>query len=183
MENIDFIKKACFTGYRPDKFPFRLDNDDVDFNLLKSRIMTTLKSLVDDDCKIFYSGMAMGFDIICAECVLELKKQIKDIKLMCAIPFKEQGNSLSYFWRKRYFNILNKCDEFSYISEDYNKACYQIRNRFMVDNSDFVICWYDGKSGGTKNTLKYAAKKGRTIINLNIDYIDEFSNIQTVLDI
>ena len=53
----------------------------------------------------------------------------------------------------------------------------------MVDNSDFVVCWYDGKSGGTKNTLKYAAKKHRFIININIDYLDEFSHTQTVMDI
>lgn len=183
MDNFNCVKKTCFTGYRPDKFPFNLNNDNVDFAVLKSRIKTTLLALIEDDCKVFYSGMAMGFDIVCAEMVLELKETYNDIKLICAIPFKKQGDSLSYLWRKRYFDILNKCDEFSYISQDYSKTCYQLRNNYMVDNSDFIVCWYDGKSGGTKNTLKYAAKKRRTIINLNIDYIDEFSNIQTVLDI
>ena len=176
-------KKACFTGYRPDKFPFKLDNTDVDFITLKSRIKNTLLALIEDDCKIFYSGMAMGFDIVCAEIVLELKKTYTDIKLICAIPFKDQGDSFSYNWRKRYFEILNNCDEFRYISNEYSKTCYQIRNKFMVDNSDFVVCWYDGKTGGTHNTLKYAFKKGRTIININIDYFDKFSTIQTVLDI
>jgi uncharacterized phage-like protein YoqJ len=150
---------------------------------LKSRILKTLESLIDDDCKFFYSGMAMGFDILCAECVLELKKKYNDIKLICAIPFKEHGNSLSQNWRKRFFEILNHCDEFSYISDEYNKQVYQIRNKFMVDNSDFVVCWYDGKLGGTRNTLKYAAKKHRVIININLNYLDEFSNVQTVMDI
>lgn len=183
MEKQNLIKTACFTGYRPEKFPFKLDNDDVDFQILKSRIFKTLVSLIEDDCKIFYCGMAMGFDILCAECVLELKKTYSDIKLKCAIPFKEQGNSLSFLWRNRYFEILNRCDEFRYISDEYSKTSYQLRNKFMVDNSDFVVCWYDGKAGGTRNTLKYAAKKGRTIININLNYIDEFKNAQTLIDI
>ena len=183
MNDYNFYKKACFTGYRPEKFPFKLDDTSVDFQILKSRIIKTLESLIDDDCKFFYSGMAMGFDILCAECVLELKKKYNDIKLICAIPFKEHGNSLSQNWRKRFFEILNNCDEFSYISDEYNKQVYQIRNKFMVDNSDFVVCWYDGKLGGTRNTLKYAAKKHRVIININLNYLDEFSNVQTVMDI
>ena len=183
MINTNLFKKACFTGYRPEKFPFKLNEDDVDFQILKSRIIKTLSALIEDDCKIFYSGMAMGFDIICAECVLELKKIHKDIRLICAIPFKEHGKSLSYEWRKRYFKILDNCDEFSYTSDDYSKTCYHVRNKFMVDQSDFVICWYDGKPGGTRNTLKYAAKKHRFIINININSLDEFSTTQTVMDI
>ena len=44
----------------------------------------------------------------------------------------------------------------------------------MVDNSDYVVTWFDGKHGGTENTLKYAAKKRRHIININEDF-DEYS--------
>ena len=36
----------------------------------------------------------------------------------------------------------------------------------MVDNSDFVITWFDGQSGGTASTLSYAQKCGKRIINL-----------------
>jgi uncharacterized phage-like protein YoqJ len=182
MKDFNVVKKACFTGYRPDKFPFNLNNDNVDFAVLKSRIKTTLKALVEDDCKVFYSGMAMGFDIVCAEMVLELKETYNDIKLICAIPFKKQGDSLSYLWRKRYFDILNKCDEFSYISQDYSKTCYQLRNNYMVDNSDYVLTWYDGKFGGTRNTLDYAAEKGRYIFNVNGKGADSFG-VQTSMEI
>ena len=82
MDNFNCVKKACFTGYRPDKFPFNLNNDNVDFTVLKSRIKTTLLALIEDDCKVFYSGMAMGFDIICAEIVLELKDKLKNQDLV-----------------------------------------------------------------------------------------------------
>jgi len=38
---------------------------------------------------------------------------------------------------------------------------YQLRNRFMVDNSNAVRAFYDGRgSGGTYNTINYAQSKG-----------------------
>lgn len=177
------IKKACFTGYRPQKFPFKLNNDNVDFELLKSRIFKTLTALLEDDCKIFYSGMAQGFDIICAECVLELKRNHPEIKLICALPFKNQVQSFSEEWRNRYYDILEAANDVVSVSTDYHIGCFQKRNQYMVDNSDFVVCWYDGKAGGTRNTLKYAHKNLRTIINLNVDYFDEFNDMQLNMNI
>ena len=53
----------------------------------------------------------------------------------------------------------------------------------MVDNSDYVVTWYDGKQGGTRNTLNYAQKKKRYIVNLNVEYLKEFNNLQSKIDI
>ena len=36
----------------------------------------------------------------------------------------------------------------------------------MVDNSDFVLTFFDGQRGGTAATLSYAATKMKKIINL-----------------
>ena len=35
----------------------------------------------------------------------------------------------------------------------------------MVDHSARVICVFDGKSGGTKNTLDYAVACGVAVVN------------------
>ena len=56
------------------------------------------------------------------------------------------------------------------------------RNKYMVDNCDFVLTWFDGKTGGTKNTIDYAIKKGRKVININNDYEDNL-NLQQELDL
>ena len=37
----------------------------------------------------------------------------------------------------------------------------------MVDNSEVVVCCYDGKSGGTAYTVDYAKKKAKTVIQIN----------------
>lgn len=172
MKEFDYTKKCCFTGYRPNKFPFKLNSNDINFLLLQRHLSNALSALVEDGCRTFYSGMAMGFDIIAAEAVLQIKNSFNGIKLICAVPFENQQAKFPYLWQKRYQNIINYCDEKIILSNEFHKGCYHIRNCFMVDNSDFVVTWYDGRRGGTFNTLKYAKELNRSIINLNTDYCD-----------
>ena len=46
--------------------------------------------------------------------------------------------------------------------------CFQIRNRFMVDNSERVIAAYNGESGGTRNTVLYAKDNDVESVNILI---------------
>lgn len=159
---------CCFTGYRPQKFPFpinRLDKEYIDF---ENDLTSELARLIRNGCLTFYSGMAMGFDIIAAECVLELSKAMNDfaVRLVCAIPFKSQSAKYPPEWKRRYDYILASADQIVLISNDYYPKCYFDRNRFMVDNSDFVLTWFDGSPGGTKNTINYAESVFREVINL-----------------
>lgn len=183
METLNDYKKCCFSGYRPSKFPFKLNNDDIDFQIFQKRLFTTIEDLIDDGCRTFYSGMAMGFDIIAAEAVLYFREKVDGIKLICAVPFENQEINFPNDWKNRYNFLINACDEVVVISKEYHNGCYQNRNKFMVDNSDYVITWYDGQLGGTKNTLLYAQKKCRYIINLNINYLEEFNNSQMNINI
>ena len=162
-------KSCCFTGYRPSKFPFLLDGKNREYIDFENKLTETVFSLAENGCNTFYSGMAMGFDIIAAETVLLAKRAFKKvpIKLICAVPFIEQSNPFTDDWKKRYSGILKKADNVILMSDSYYKGCYQKRNEFMVDNSDTVVTWFDGRSGGTKNTLAYAQNKGRKIININ----------------
>lgn len=65
-----------------------------------------------------------------------------------------------------YFNILGKCDEVITLSTRYHRKCYHERNRYMVDNSSRLICYYDGSDGGTGYTVNYALNSKIEIINL-----------------
>ena len=55
------------------------------------------------------------------------------------------------------------------LSESYTPSCMAVRNRFMVDNSNVLVACYDGMSGGTWNTIKYAQKKDIEVIQLPIE--------------
>ena len=182
IDEINF-KKCCFSGYRPSKFPFALKKGNADFEVLYRNLTTTISALIEDDCRVFYTGMASGFDIIAAEVVLKFKEQQPDIKLLAVVPFEEQEKTYSNEWKSRYDAVLASCDEVIVLSREYHAGCYQNRNKYMVDNSDYVVTWYDGKQGGTRNTLNYAQKKLRYIVNVNTEYFKEFNNLQNKMDI
>ena len=57
-------------------------------NKLKEEIIKAIKN----GYTTFISGMALGFDMICAEIILQLKKEYPNIKLIGAIPCKHQIN-------------------------------------------------------------------------------------------
>lgn len=177
------FRKCCFTGYRPSKFPFSLDKENKQFKLFEDQLINGILELAKENCRVFYTGMAMGFDIIAAETVIFLKNFYKTpIKLIGVIPFRGQEVSYTSFWRERYQKVLEACDEVIVLSEEYFQGCYQKRNIYMVENSDYVLTWYDGKSGGTRNTIDYAAKIGREIINVNSAKVENFA-VQTYFEV
>lgn len=45
----------------------------------------------------------------------------------------------------------------------YGKEAGPKRNREMAEGADFVICFWDGKSRGTKSMIKYATLNGKPI--------------------
>lgn len=181
--NDDEAKSCCFTGYRPSKFPFSLYEKSAEYIRFENQLLEGILTLADEDCRIFYSGMAMGFDIIAAEAVLLLKNAYKTpLKLIAVVPFPEQKETFSPLWKKRYEKVLSECDCTITLSDKYYQGCYQKRNEYMVDNSDYVLTWYDGKSGGTKNTMRYAEKKQRFILNVNRPF-QALTGIQTSLEI
>ena len=163
------FKSCCFTGYRPSKFPFPLSGENSEYIRFENKLIDAIFSLPSENCYTFYTGCVMGFDLIAAEIVLMLKRSPKvnySAELICAVPFTEQAASFTPEWKERYNNVIACADEVVLISDRYFDGCYQRRNEFMVNNSDIVLTWYDGKSGGTGNTLKYADKRGKRIVNL-----------------
>lgn len=158
---------CCFTGYRPNKFPFEFEGRSEEYAAFEAALTEAIFSLPKENCFTFYTGMAMGFDILAAEIVLLLKeKNDCVVNLICVLPFKDQTNGWSEEWKQRYQNVLEKADQVILLSENYYKGCYFKRNYFMVDKSDYVLTFYDGQSGGTAATLKYAAKENKKIVNL-----------------
>ena len=61
---------------------------------------------------------------------------------------------------------MKRADLKRFICEKYSKACFQIRNEWMVKHSARVIAVYNGEAGGTRNTIVYANKHGVDVINV-----------------
>lgn len=53
-------------------------------------------------------------------------------------------------------------------------ARYQIRNKYIVDHSDRMVAFYDGRgSGGTYNTINYARAQGRPLETILLTDFDQ----------
>jgi uncharacterized phage-like protein YoqJ len=160
-------KTVSFSGHRSERLPKSTEGLDE----LRSRLYEEIDKAVDDGFDTFIFGACYGFDLMCAEIVLLRQMVIrhsdpKRIRLIAAIPFEEQASKWSKLDRELYFNTLSKCDEVITISTKFNMNCYHKRNRYMVDNSSRLICYYDGGRSGTGYTVNYAQEKECEIINL-----------------
>ena len=139
----------------------------TDYKLISERLKSTIKLSYDMGIRFFYAGGAVGFDILAAENVLNLKSEFLDMVLIVVVPFPEQYKFFNGDNKKRYFNILDKADEVITISEKYTNIAYLKRNDYMVSHSNQLIAFWDRKSkGGTSYTIKKAERGKRIIYNL-----------------
>lgn len=156
---------ACFTGHRSQKLPWRFNEEDERCKMMKTVLQSEIEKAIQRGYKTFLCGMAIGFDMICAETVLELKSVYCDIKIIGALPCRTQDIKWSERERVRYRKILRQLDGTRCIYDEYIGAeCMLERNRYMVNHSSLMIALFNGAEGGTKKTIEYAKKQGLEII-------------------
>ena len=148
---------CCFAGHRPQSLPWKFNEQDERCLRMKEKLRNEIIKAIKNGYTTFISGMALGFDMICAEMVLELKKTFPRIKLIGAIPCKTQDKLWKEKDKQRYRSLLTQLDSIRCIYDDYiGPECMLERNRFMINNSSLVIALFNGTNGGTKKTLDYA---------------------------
>ena len=160
---------VCFTGHRiiaPE------DLDSLSLSLQK-----VLECLYQRGFRDFFSGAALGFDVLAAEHVLELRSHHPDVQLHLAIPCSSQADR----WRTddchRYERLLYNADATHVLSKQYYEGCMQVRNRFMVDRSALCLCYLRHMKGGTMSTVSYAMEQSCPVLNLAMpDACDSFMN-------
>ena len=152
-------KSLAFTGHRT--IPIERQDE------IRARLVEAVSVACKSGTTCFYSGMAMGFDLMAAETVLSLKGRYPNIRLIAVVPFRRQSCRWPSMENERYQNIISRADRVIVLSEYYFKGCLLRRNDFMLEHSCGVIAFYDGKPyGGTFYTCREALKKGMDIVNL-----------------
>ena len=163
-------KTVCFTGHRPQMLPFGFNEQNPKCIKMKQKIKTKICELIENEgVTNFISGMAIGVDMICAEIVLELKKEYTHITLECAIPCENQSDRWSEAYKQRYRSIISQCDKKTVLQKEYTSSCMHQRNEYMINNSDIVIAVWNGTKSGTGYTVEYARKNKKLIYVLNPD--------------
>ncbi len=160
------VKSCCLTGHRAEKLPWGCDERDPRCLALKKRLSDVLLSLYESGCRHFICGMASGCDLYFGEAVAALRAEKPDITLEAAIPYEGQPERWDTADRQRYFRLAEECDTRTVLHHSYTPDCMMERNRYMVDHADVLIAVYGGDAGGTRNTMLYAMRTGKQIIEL-----------------
>ena len=148
---------CCFTGHRV------ISQEHID--VLNQNITDIINSLADDGVTDFITGGALGFDTLAAQKVLEIRKKNPAIRLILALPCKNQTRNWNKTDVAKYNRIMEEADEIIYVSEEYFAGCMHKRNRFMVDNSANCVFYLTATRGGTAYTVKYALGIETNMIN------------------
>lgn len=153
------LHRCCFTGHRPEK----LTRSETE---IKKDLEAAILQAIDDGFVTFITGMARGVDIWAGEIVLQLRRSNPNLHLIAASPYKGFESRWSADCQKRYNEVLEQADLVRFICKGYSKACFQIRNEWMVDRSARVIAVYNGEPGGTQNTIEYSLKLNITTVKI-----------------
>ena len=153
--------RIAFSGHRSDKIR------DKDLLIEKLRDLL-LKIKQENSDLLFYTGGSTGFDSLV---LIELLKIFKKEQINILIPF---SGFESYASKDR--NEIRQTSELNQSCSDrvlvvggdqgtFAAKCYK-RNEALVKTADVLICYWDGSSSGTGNTVKLALKKDIDVINI-----------------
>lgn len=113
----------------------------------------------------FLVGRNGDFDLVAASVVRRLKKElnVENVFLTLVLPYEtaELRNNAEAF--ENYYDSI----EISEASADKNfKYAITARNRDMIDRSGTVVVYVKNQSGGAYQSLRYAEKNEKKIVNL-----------------
>lgn len=114
----------------------------------------------------FLVGRNGEFDLLAASAIRRAVKQYGcgNTSLILVLPYMKaeyRNNEQSYL---NYYDEVEICSE---SSDAHYKSAIQVRNWYMVDRSELVVCCIQHKSGGAYKTVQYALKQGKQVRNLS----------------
>ncbi len=151
-------QRACFTGHR--NIAKHLEKQ------IKIKTKEAIFSLIQRGVSFYFNGGARGFDLIAAQCVIELRNEYSQIKLFMALPFKEQAKKWSPKDIALYHSILDLADRVEYLSNEHYGRCMLDRNDYMVKNSKHCVAYMIRNYGGTAYTVKKSKENGSAVYNI-----------------
>ncbi len=161
-------KTVAFSGHRTNRIAkFTTDREKLFREVAFDTFVAIESYCIKKGYHTFLSGMCEGFDLIAAEEVLNLKKRYPHIRLKCVVPFKGQAERYTQADKQRYDTILAQADEVVTLQDGYTEGCFLRRNDYLLENSAFLMVYYDSVAvGGTFYTLKRAVEQKKKFANV-----------------
>ena len=135
------------------------------FKLILDRAAEAAKG----EALVAISGMALGCDQWWATAAIE-----RGIDVHAYIPFEGQEGKWPRVSQRAYYELLNGAAEvWISCAPGYAAWKMQERNCDMVDNADYCVAVWDRSPSGTGRCVGYAIEKGRPLLVVNPDTLDD----------
>ena len=147
---------VCFFGHRTF-------NDGIE---IEQKLYTLIAELIRQTEYVeFLVGREGEFDLLAASVIRRAKQTIYDANssLVWVQPYIKAEYLRDPDAYEQYYDRIEFCEQ-SAVS--YPKAAIQLRNCMMVDRSDLCVFYVNHPSGGAWQTLQYALRKNKRVINL-----------------
>ena len=153
------VSKGCsFSGHRTVKAQH--------LPALSGLLSRAIEYAYNEGCREFYSGGAIGFDIIAAREVLRFRMLHPDVRLIMLLPCIDQDLYWNKQQKENYGFVLSEADEVIYISDEYTPSCIKERNKRLAESADIMICYLYHRASGAGQTVAMAARLNKEIYNL-----------------
>lgn len=152
-------KTACFTGHR------LIQRDYIES--VKTRTEIQIRQLIlKRGIHYFGVGGAIGYDTLAAEILFRLREtDFPHIKVILVYPFEGFTSRWNDNQKDTYVRLYPKYDKHVCVTPEASREAYLARDRHLVDNSAYCICYCTHGGGGTAYTVRYAIRKGLSIYN------------------
>ncbi len=156
-------ESACFfTGHRLIA--------EAQLNTVRSALSCAVMDMINIGVYEFIAGGAVGFDMIAAETVVQLRNDYNQLRLLLYLPCGGYNRHWRAEDKQRMKKLIIAADEVRYISAEYDEQCMKRRNAAMVRDAAHCIAWHSRHCrGGTTQTVSMAKKAGCSIRNLAIE--------------
>ena len=152
------MKNCAFTGHR--SIPGSHEQN------LSAILDRAIFYAYEEGCRNFYTGGAIGFDTMAARKLISFRISHRDVKIIVAVPCKDQDAKWTDAQKDDYAFILSNADEIIFISEDYTADCMKKRNEYLADVCDILIAYSSRARSGSGQTVRMAKERGKEVYNL-----------------
>ena len=155
------MQNCSFTGHRiiPPEERERLTR----------ALIFKMMALYNEGCRHFYSGGAVGFDLLAATLVLRMRKKFPDVRLHMVLPHKGQE---AYFGEEDtaiYRRVLDEADSVEYLAPHYFDGVMKARNERLVALCDVCVGYVTRSRSGAAQTMRMTQRAGKPFYNLAKD--------------
>ena len=132
---------------------------------IEERLILAIQTEIENGCMSFTMGTHGEFDKLAFSACRSMRKRYPDIEIEVVITSLNAIKKDCEFDTAPYADVKTVIYD---IEDAHYKQRITLSNRKMIDNCDTLICYIDETAyrSGAKTAMRYAKKKGLTIINL-----------------